>query len=325
MSTWLRFVLVGAVLATMPGCLVFERQRMVLVTPEPGEKVGRVLFLYEGVRATGTEGAEWTDACSDLTALLDGQRFYLGHWMLPVDLKAPAQNESDDERAWRMLYVKHFRLERGTFYRDRDGRLCVCQAGAIPDVPGFLRDLNTQVSGAARAGTLLSGNWVDDAIRSRLLEAADQKHAWWTLEPGRLHFTLPLLPDQASRYKRQLFEVGELNEVVTSLSRALTPQEGDTPPEPAALLQSLRNAQQHVLLWCDNPIGLTQRRDRLTVSFGLGDGAPIELTGPHMVPPSGEARLPDPKLEDFARTLSRPFRPDSDALIRRKFLQGKLD
>jgi hypothetical protein len=327
MSATQRLFLVGVVLTTLPGCLVFDRQRIVVVTPGPGEKVGRVLFLYEGLCAAGTEGREFDEACADLKSLVEGDRFYLGHWMLPVDLTEPrGGQENPDDRAWRLLFRKHLRLDPASFFRDRDGRLCVRQAGTVADVPSFLRDLNERVSQSARTDSLLTGSWVDDAVRTRLTDAANKGHPWWTVEPGKLHYTLPLTPEHAVHYKRQLFEPTDLNELSTNLTRILFPEDGEDRPQPDNLIQSLRNAQQHVLFLIDNPLGLTQRRDRLTLSLGHGDGLPIDLLGPRLaIPLPPEVRDATVKLEGFARTLNRPFRGDSAEQIRSRFLQGKLE
>jgi hypothetical protein len=326
MSPALRLA-VAALLPLCTGCLVYDRQSLVLITPAKGEKAGKALLVYEGLHSSEASDKDFASTCKQLKQLtVSGERCYAGAWMLPIAVAEPDEKEKESiqDRAERLLYKKNLRIGPATFFTDAGGRLCCYQVVTIPDVPGFLTDLNGFVNLGILTGNLGQQSWLDDASKKQVREAAGNAHAWLSTEPGLLKLNLPLTPAGLAGLKRDVLNPGRFERLVVDLDQLINPKEGKEKVEPEEYKRRIKEIQEDVLLLVNNPVNIDQHKDHVLLALGLGEGQPIELLGPqsHLGPQALEA---DKKLAEFARTLGRPFARDVtlDAL-RTRFIQGKL-
>lgn len=289
----------------LPGCLCFERQSVVIRTPAKGQKTAEILLVYEGLYET----AVWDghDATAQLKELAEGSRWYAGNPLAPGRL-----NPAAGPAVGLTVTSRHARLRPATFYTDPAGRLNLYQLVEVSDVPAFLDDLNTALSAALVDHP--SDPFADRetaARNARLRQAAQKGHRWVEVEPGKVSFALPGTPEDLRHYRRRLFDP----------DAGLTG--GHKPAELIGWLEGLAR----------NPINIEQRRDRLILSVGLGDGLPIELAFSQgktvdretlrKLDPAGGP--PDERLATFARRLGRPWARDVSAeILRKRFLAGEL-
>jgi hypothetical protein len=175
--------------------------------------------------------------------------------------------------------------------------LCGYQTLIVRDASKLVAAINGKISEALIAENPPES--VDKASREMMLKAAHDKHAWLKLEPGRVSATVPMSWDMAKRSRQNALGVEGLAEILKGLE----------PPAPSApSRQQVEQLKLAASFWADNPWSFDQRRDRVVVSLGVGDGEPIRLDCPPTNP--REPTTFDAALADYAKTLPVKFRKD---------------
>jgi hypothetical protein len=322
-----RVVFAALLLPLCTGCLLYDRQSLVLLTPAKGEKAGRALMIYEGLHASSARAEDFEAGCKQLKELAVSQeRCYAGAWPLPIVVAEPGEKQKEllPDRLERLMYKKNLRIGPATFFTDAGGRLCCYHVVEVPDAPGFLNDLNAFTNIRLLASGVDKISWLDEASRKRVRGAAATGHAWLSLEPGLLKLTMPLTPASFAGVKRDVLQPERFEQLVADLDHLINPKEDRPRIDLDEYKRRLKQIQENMLLLASNPVNIEQHLDRVVLALGLGDGLPIELLGPqaHLAASALEA---DKKFAEFARTLGRPFEKDVTVeVIRERFIQGKL-
>jgi hypothetical protein len=325
-------VLVALAMFSSSGCLVFERETIV-VTSAPGSKEARVMLVYEGLHPSKPAGNELADAKKELTHLAaNEQTFYLGHPILRVELVG-REGAPDKVKQQTAKLRAAMKVSNGTFFVDRDGRLCCYQVVTVPNVPGLVDTINGIINENLRSEGLQNPpEWHDAITTAKWKEAAERNFAWAGWEPGRISYQMPATPDAAKNLKRSILVPDRASklrgiEAQLSLLRAgLGPMQSR---EHLAALETereqiLRDLENDLSFALDNPLSFDQRHDRVVIAVGVGNGEPIRLTMPP-VPETRGLSLGDPGLIEHAKTLKVPFRQDAtmEGVIG-DFVKGKL-
>jgi hypothetical protein len=315
----LRAAAVALALLGGAGCLTFEKETMVFVFPPGGQEV-RGLLIYEGMAPSAAKAADLERAKDELSeTFASRERFYLGAWPLLVSLK-PGADDDPAAREEKALFRKHLVVRSGGFFLNENGRLCSYQVVTIRDRRKFVRDLNVHLSWRiaeyARRGLAdprQRAGWEDEESLRLIRRAGDKKFEWVQIEPGRFSLTLPATPAAVTRLKRQFLGQDELAALRETAAGQPSKKGTDAPPRVPTLpevQEAVRSygAQRKFLIdfLGDLPLSFDQRKDRFTVSLGLGEGEPIRLAPPTEVRPApvpGEA-----DLIAHARKLKVPFK-----------------
>jgi hypothetical protein len=197
-------------------------------------------------------------------------------------------------------------VENGSFYTRADGRLCAYQTVTVKDASKLVAAGNAMISESLLADRPPEkpGDSAADKDEEMIRRAASDRHAWLKLEPGRLSLTVPVTPDGARRMKRELLGMSQLEELLKQLEPA-APEKPGAPSKEAQARTQLEQMRSRGSLAADNPWSFDQRRDRVIVSLGVGDGEPVRVDFPAT---PREASKVDGELSDYARTLPVKFR-----------------
>jgi hypothetical protein len=311
-------VFVALLMLGNTGCLIFERQTMVIAFPKNGNEV-RALFLYEGIRVGDDKPQDLENAKRQLGALAnDNQLFYAGHWMMPIQLenivaKAP---ESDRAKATRLFLKAHFKTHGEAFYLDKAGRLCLVQSVTIADAPKMLSEINGMISSDVNAMTtqVLAGAQKPDPLMDEetiklLHKASSQRNFdWIKAEPGRISATIPVSPAAAANFKRQMFHLKDIAALRKQVEAGAAPMD-----EKKNDVRDLLQAVDFVATFLsDVPFSVDHRSAHVALALGVGDGQPIRIPGPfdEKVQRIGSQ---DEAIRAFARTLKVPFKEGATA------------
>jgi hypothetical protein len=314
----LRAVAVALALLGGAGCLTFEKETMVFVFPPGGQEV-RGLLVYEGMAPSAAKAADLERAKDELGEIYASrERFYLGAWPLLVSLK-PGANDDPGTREGKALFRKHLVVRSGGLFLNENGRLCGYQVVTIRDRTKFVPALNgligrsmAEYAERALADPRRRADWLDEGSLRLMRRASQKRFEWVQIEPGRFGLTLPATPAAAARLKRAFLGTEELARLRDAASVRLGKKGTDAPPR-APKLEEVRAAvraygadrQALIDYLAALPLSFEQRKDRFTVSLGLGEGEPIRLATPTEVGPApvpGEA-----DLIAHARKLKVPF------------------
>ena len=244
-----------------------------------------VLLVYEGIHADSEADLKTTEAILK-TCFRDRQGFYYGHPLLGYFFtELPGQHARKDtelEKRFRALMKQHVIITDAGLFLAPDERLCGWQVLRIGEPDRFVEACNGLIS-SHLAETVSTGltepkrigkEWDRETVRL-VRKAIRGHHHWLRLEPGRLSFTLPGSQPFFAALKRQFL--------------AGLPQDKG---EDARRLQTMLS---------NTPLSIDQRRDRLTLALGVGDGEPMRVDcdyGPH------EVQDFDAQLIEYAGNLS---------------------
>jgi hypothetical protein len=231
--------------------------------------------------------------------------------MIPIALEKiePKENESEQQRAFRLFLKANLKVRGEGFYLNKEGRLCFVQSVTVLDAPRMLSEANAIISSEINkmttqvlAGTQRPAEWMDDDTVKLLHKASSEKsYEWLKIEPGRISFTMPMSPAGAANVKRDLFRVKDI--------QALRKQvEGlPHPGRQFDVRDSLLALELVATFFSEVPFSVDQRHDRVVLAVGVGDGQPIRIPAPfdESVPKKGAQ---DEELIKFARTLKVPFK-----------------
>jgi hypothetical protein len=197
-------------------------------------------------------------------------------------------------------------VENGSFYTRADGRLCAYQTVTVKDASKLVSACNALYSETILAG--LSPKKPADPVVAKedelIRRAARDGHAWLKLEPGRLSLTLPTTPETAQRLRRDVLGINQLTEVLRGLEPP-APDKPDAPAKKPSPREQVERLKTNASFLADNPWSFDQRRDRVIISLGVGDGEPIRVDLP--ATPRDASKV-DGELTDYARTLPVKFR-----------------
>jgi hypothetical protein len=265
------------------------------------------------MRAGGDTPRDLQTAEKQLTALSDNDRlFYGGYYLIPAELEKldPKETESEKAKAVRMFMRSHIKTRGEAFFLNGDGRLCFVQALTITDVPAMIAELNAMISSevndgtaAVLAGTVKPEAWMDPETIKLLHKASSKKSFDWVkLEPGRVTFTVPMSPAGAANFKRQLFQLKDI--------QALRKQVDGLPSPDGRkydVRESLLALELVATFFADLPLSVDQRPDHMAFAVGVGAGQPLRVAAPldESVKKKGAQ---DEELIKLARTLKVPFR-----------------
>jgi hypothetical protein len=300
------------------GCLTFEKEALVFAF-QPGSREVRGLLVYEGLAPSSAGPKDLARAKEELTrTFAAGEQFYLGGWPLQVSLK-PGADDSPLEREKKALLRKHLVVRSGGFFLSAGGRLCAYQTVTVRDRGRFVADLNRFISREVAehvkgglADPRQRADWEDEATLRLMRRACASKFEWVRVEPGRFSLTVPATPAAAARLKREFLGAGELAGLRDAASARPGKKGTDEPPREPTLAEVVAavgtycaGRQDLIDVLGDFPLSFDQRKDRFTVSLGLGDGEPICAGGTGAGPAlaAGEA-----DLIAHARALNVPFK-----------------
>jgi hypothetical protein len=304
-------LLAGLVSLVNAGCLVFDKQTMVVVFPKDAGEV-RVLMVYHGLHVSGKNDTDLERAKDQLAQLVRGEIFYMGDPLLRVCLK-PGREDRPTE--WDVAAMKtlnkHIVPGKGVFVADKDDRCAYCQPLTVRDPGPFVAWLN-QIIGeelidAIRAepkGDKKLPPIMDKETKEMIERAAKQKFAFLRLDSGRIAFTLPGTRKFFADAKREI-AVGNIADIKKSLEALADPAKKNAAMD--ALRKQLDDMDSTANLLADTPWSLDQRPNQITLAIGWGDGQPFQLTvGSGKRSKGNEQHTKD--LHAFGKTLGIPVR-----------------
>jgi hypothetical protein len=290
LSRYLRLAVAALLVALSAGCVEFEKQTVYFTFPKDRDEV-HALVVYEGIRVDNDSNMALKEAKKQLSDFTDEKHAVFLGWPFVLDL-TPQQTDTAGEKQFKELVGKHVTIKNGAFYTRADGKLCGYQTLTVRDASKLVAGVNGMISEAMASGK--PADSVDEASLDLLRRAARDKHAWVKLEPGRLSADVPMSSEMAKRTRQGALGVDAFADILKAL---------DTPAPPRQQLEQLKST---LSFWADNPWSFDQRRDRVVVSLGVGDGEPIRLDCPPNTP--REATKFDAALADHAKTLPVKFR-----------------
>lgn len=284
-----KVVVLAAILCLSGGCVNFEKETIIFVFPRNSPKV-ELLLIYEGLRVSKTlqenEQAALTKAKEQLSSFVTQEKqFCLGdNFLLHFDL---ADNPRDDltAKAQKLLLRQNLTVRNGAFFIDKSGKLGGYQRLSVSDGSRLVTHVNAIASGnlgraaheALEKPPADRPRDFDEETLQRIRQAAQDKFAWFKLEPGRISFTLPATPRSVAAIRKGI----------------LLKADSDTRS-----------------LVAENTWSLDQRANQVTIALGLGEGHPIRFLSQPMEPkPYNKV---DEELLAYARTLKLPFEDNVD-------------
>jgi len=303
-----RFALFGLALL-QAGCVTFEKETIVIVFPRDSQQI-KVLLVYEGLRVNRPEAAALKTAKEQLARFVTtGQEFCLGdNFMLHFDL---SEDKKDNltSRAQKVLLRQNLAIENGSFFQDKQGKLCGFQTITIRDgnrlstaVNAMLSAALSQMASQGLAEESKRPRGMDEATLKRIQQACQDKFPWLQHEPGRISFTLPATPAFSSQLKHTLLEAERLTQLRELI---LAPAENAGKREQQIRTLGMALAREMQML-VENPWSFDQRSDRFTLALGLGNGEPIQVVSR---PEENRAYTKtDEELAAHALTLKEPLR-----------------
>lgn len=278
-------VFVGVLAAASAGCLNFEKQTIfMLFSPERDEL--RAVLVYEGLFVSGDKQQDLKKAQDQLAGLyLTNQQFYVADPLFCFDLKG---GKTDPTAG---LLAKHLAIRNGEFFLNKEGKLSFSQTITVTNAKELVEAINASTSeafaqfaaeGLAADRTKEKGRWElwDEESLRLIQKAAQEKHPWVRLEPGRISFTMVGSQALFARMKREML-AGEPPQLSPELIRFL----------------------------CNTSWSLEERRNRVTISLGVGDGKPLRLPFERG---KGDERFAK-ELLTHAKLLAGQFREDASA------------
>jgi hypothetical protein len=292
------------------GCnkLSFDRETMVAAFP-PGKDEIRFLLIYEGFHVTQDKKDNLEDAKKELDSLMTTeQEFRYGLPFLAFGLPHK-DGESPEQRQVIETFRKHTTIRKGAFFQAGDNELNGFQAVTIRDAQKFVDRLNEHISAsfardlpAELAKPRKSGDEFDREWGELVLKAARSQHQWLKIKPGRISFTLPGTQVLFERGKREGLKL--FLQWNSQQSIAKFPQNAEK-----AYLAGRSDAKEEFernAAWLSElPLSIDQRKDRMTLSVGVGDAEPIIV---RMLKERRTQNTLDKELVATARTLKVPFR-----------------
>ncbi|MBI1918222.1 MAG: hypothetical protein HYS12_26315 [Planctomycetes bacterium] len=313
MALFAGFVLLSA------GCVDFEKQTIVIAF-DPDRDAAHALLVYEDLHPGGDKEDNLKDAKQTLDELFAQEKgFILAHPFAIIRVTRPDEKEklNEQEKKLRALLLKHLTVKKGTFFVNKEGRLCGTQTVDIRGAKKFVEGINASISDSVgeEADRLLSdrtkrGDLDEETLRLWQKAARDQ-HPWLTYEPGQVKLTLVGSPKYLASVKRELAD-----ELLSGLRRALNPRPGEgpqrTPRQEADERERnryhLRSLQRLADFVAEVPWSVEQKRDRLSLAIGLADGGPLRLFSPYMTQKPG---LKSAEMIAHAKKLGLPFQKDA--------------
>jgi hypothetical protein len=317
--------LVVSVALFSTGCsLLFEKETMIL-TQRSGSNQARLLLVYEGLHAASFEEAK------ELLSLCFHKKrgFFLGSPVIFYFFEWPnafdKQAESKREKQFRTIMERHVSIPSAELFLNPNGKLCGWQLLAIHEPEKLVSAINSWFTGyfgemAARGLANKSdcpAAWDKESLLM-LQNAAKHQFAWFRWEPGRVSFTLPCTQALFTKLKRdRLFAWEDSWEIrsIPQLTDIPIPGTRPTATDAKSRAANVRNKEAYarevqeaklqqvnflLSLLSEAPLSVDQRRDRMTVAVGVGDGEPMRIIVDHVVKPSQDK---DEELIAYARKL----------------------
>lgn len=284
--------LLALLLTTLPGCLEFDAQDVVVHHDVANDRID-VLLVYRGIFAeSSSEQRALDEGLGDLDkALQTGEFAFWCNWPFKV-------NPATDPGGVRAALLQHVDVENGGLFTDPKGKLCGYQFVRIRQASAFLAKLDTALSLAVQAG-LLQGfpdadggkHKVDDDTRDAVREFLREKEAFLRLEGGRLELRLPCSVADHRWLKRRLETYAYDNAAREMVRREVVAERRRTGGDvwntnydmPTAALAGekvaahLRDAPSFRFFW-DNDFSFSHRDGLATVALGSGESPQIRVT-----------------------------------------------
>ena len=302
------------------GCLVFEKQTIHAIYDEKADVVHAVL-VYEGLHVSGTDKQNLKNAKFDLQDLVkDNDSFYIANPIVRIrlsELKNPPKlGEFDKEYA--DMILTHVSLTPGKmFVKDKD-KLCYSQGLTIRQAKSFVAKANHLISrdiikNAKRAnqGNPKQPEWQKE-LQKKILIAAQNKHAWIRLQPGRLSVTTPMNDQALANAKLSLLALDRLDEFKKRLKD--TAKRKDWKTYQSMVDGQFKNQEFLGLLLKSNVISLDHRKDSATFSVGYGGTEPIPGVFPFFEDPEKLTKY-DKEFQEYAKTLQEEW--DNNTTVER--------
>jgi hypothetical protein len=304
------------------GCHLGHEQETIVIAFPPGRDEVRVLLIYQGFHVNSGSNKDMDSVLQSAKHDLDGlmaseQEFRLGGWPLHFNL-APQQGDTKEQKEFREFLRKHLTIRKGVFFSDPDGRLNGYQFLEVRNARKFVAQANDRISWflAESLSERMSNpdrtkDDIDEESLKLILKAAREKHRWFDLKPGRITLTLPGTQTLFERGKREVLQLQTLKNLCKELEKA---EAADATAGTKALRESIDAIERDAEWLSQLPLSFDLRKDRITLSLGLGDGEPIIVKTPLE---RQEKRLFEKELTAYARTLGVPFQEEvkSESLI----------
>ncbi len=282
-----------------------------LAAPRPRSRAARSSSSLdeedEGIRSFSKEENDLKSAREMMDIFfVQGKGFYAGHPMLVIPLmeeeEKPGQKVDPKKKQRNEFIRKHLHVGDRAFFVSKDGALCGTQVIQVRELKKFVEGINTWISeeiGESAEKQLKDATKKRDADVETLKlwqKAATEKHTWVHVEPGRISLTLPGSDQYISGLKKEMIEGMGLKSLRESL-KGPAPRKPDAPPakpqDPAAAAEQtrtlIRELDHLAAFVAETPWGINQRKNRLTVSLGLGDNEPVRFFSPYTSVKKGPA------------------------------------
>jgi len=314
---WPRLAIAVLLPILTSGCVEFGKQSIYLVFNKDRDEV-HALLVYEDIRVDAPNAEDLKTAKDQLAGFMGEQQFCIWAWPFHVDL-TPNDKDPAEVKKVKDLARKHITIKNGAFYTRADGKLCAYQNLTIKDASKFIAAGNDMVSEALIADEAkkpapgkpepANSSPFDKESQALILKAARDHHAWLKMEPGRLSLNLPMTTATVRNIKRTMYD--GLSKLLDDIANA----KPDAAPTKEQIRDRIEGVKSVASIVADNQWSFDQRRDRVIVSLGVGDGEPLRVDLPYA--PKEKRTKVDDDLADYARTLSVKFRKDVtvDSLI----------
>jgi len=313
------------------GCIDFEKQTAVIVV-DPKNDSARVLLVYEGFHMSANKADKevWQkDLAIVRTLFQDKQGFYLVNPLFLQFLQEPPEFAKmpvldDPEEKWRAFLRDHVAIPSASLFLNKQGKLCGSQTLAVHGLGKLVRHVNERISEEflkdvkhRLANEKNRGDDWDVTSLLRVQNAAENHFQWQHVEPGRISFT-PIGSQRClTRWKRQFLDSS--TNLPQPAPQAANGKAAPAPPSQQELQAIIDDLRFMLRFLNETAVSIDHRRDRMTISVGVGDGEPIRLPFEYKpIPPQAS----DGDLLDYARTLQKKMAKDAnlEELIR-EFLQ----
>ncbi len=328
-------VLLAGLAFCSAGCLNFDKQTFV-ITFNADKDEAQALLVYETLQVAGDDNDDLKKAKTTLeTVFARNEGLYLGHPLLALELseynEASGKKANPRAKQEREMMRKHIIPGASAFFLNKEGELCATQTLTIKQASKFVASLNEII--AEQVGEETAAQLKDASKRGQLdmetlqlrQKAVMGKHEWVRYEPGRVSLSLVGSSKHFEDLKRGVIN----NTVMNDLHQLLKPKgppplPGEQPKaiDPAEqvkkLLEKLPEAERIAAFLAEAPWSVERRKDKLTVSLGLGDAEPLRFFSPYMPPKKGRTA----PLVEHAKTLKvEILRDTSTELLITEFLK----
>ncbi len=314
----LGFFLVALLPFLSTGCLVFEKQTLHMAYSPKDDTINAIL-IYHGLDVGDKLEVDLENAKQELKQLTTtNDLIYVGHPLLRFSFQEAKQRKNGNPQTEFLdqLMIEHVTLSRGVLFQTKEGQLCYSQHIKIRQASQLIKGLNKLISMDIIRNTKESKTdlkdlpeWEKD-VRERVLAAAKKGHPWLQLKPGRISVTSPANREALVEIKSDMLQMNRIENLKKKIQAIRNKKQDDPGLSSLGSFVEILNLLGTFLI--ENDWSLDQRKDKVTLSFGVGGDEPIPLVIPvvDVPPPSGDLQK---QLVGYSRKIGATW--DNEATV----------